>query len=106
MIKHIFLDYDDLTILKEFRKLKEGESTTTWKIMKNIYQGGKERENNRVNRKIKKMSSYGFFYVQGNDPALYTLIKDIVKIKKFVINNKTYDGIALMINGKWQIFEI
>lgn len=106
MIKDMFLDYDDLNILKEFRKLREGESTTSWKIMKKIYPGGKERENNNINRKIKKMSSYGFFHIEHNSPTQYILIKDVVKIKAFVINGKKYDGIALLINNKWQIFEI
>ena len=94
----------DIKILREFDKLNGGE-TTTWNIMKTIYSEGKERENQLIKRRIKKMSDIGLFFVHSN-PRNFLMIRDYVIFKKIKFPDKMCNGVCLKINDKWEQYEL
>lgn len=96
----IFLDKEDVKILREFSRLNGGK-TTTWKIMRKIFPRGLEREHNRILRKIKKMANYGLFKEFIN-PREYSLIEE-----NFLVNKipKLNNFVSLKVNSKWFIME-
>lgn len=95
----------DLKILKEFCKLKDNESTTTWKIMKKLFKEGKDVENMVIKNRIKRMAEFGLFKIEGN-PKVYILDSDKVFYKMFSFPNGRKKGIAVLRNGAWEIFEV
>lgn len=97
----MILDEIDLKILIEFLKLKNKE-TTTWKIMKEIYPNGRDREHMRIKKKIERMSKHGLFKV-GGKPKSYCLYGDKVLRNKIPILEKS---ISINVEGKWEIFEL
>lgn len=99
------LDNYDISILKEFYKLKESKETTTWEIMKRIHENGWNREHIRLKSRVKKMAEYGLFFVNGDKRRTYTLILDNVVFKRFNFPDKTCNAVCLKINGKWEIYE-
>ena len=99
----MILDSKDLLILKEFCKLADGEKVSAWKIMKVAYPKGKDKEYQVFKRRLKKMEKYGFFFI---DDGEYILIRDRVVFKRFSFPNKIRNGIALLIDNKWEILEI
>lgn len=102
----MFLDQDDLLILKEFCRLKANEETTTWKIMRKLYPRGRDNEHMRIKKKIEKMAKYNFFFVEGK-PKAYTLNSNKVYMKKINYpNRKKSNSIMMNIEEKWQVFEI
>ena len=94
----------DLNILKEFNRLN-GDETTTWTLMKKFYPVGKERENEIIKRRIKRMSEKGLFLVHGN-PRTFSMIKDYVVFKKIKFPDKFANGICLKVNDKWEQYEL
>ncbi|MBA7623839.1 hypothetical protein ES703_31238 [subsurface metagenome] len=95
----------DIEILKEFCKLKGGELTTTWKIMKKLFKEGKDLENMLIKNRIKRMAEFGLFKIEGK-PKTYTLDSDKVFYKMFSFPNRRKKGIAVLRNGAWEIFEV
>jgi len=110
--KHISPDELDLKILEIFCRLKEDQFTTiskisksTWRIMKKIFPNGREYENNKIKRRIERMANHKLFIVEGN-PKTYTLNSDKVCHKKFNFSTRKSFAIEILINGKFEVFEI
>ncbi len=77
----MILSDEDLRILRKFCKLKD--ETTTWKIMKEIYPDGSDREHMRLKRRISRMSE--FFTIEGS-PKTYVLDSDKVFLRGSILN--------------------
>ena len=104
----MILSLTDLKIIREFCKLKEGECCSSWKIMRKIYPKGRDVENTNIIQRIEKMSKYGFFLINYSDNRKkeYNLVSEKAIYKKFGFPNRKSHGIALMMEGKWNIIEL
>lgn len=99
-------DDDDFKIIRAFLKLDDGESRTGWKVMRSVFKKGGVKENNKVYYKLKKMSDLGLFKITQNSPKTFILQKDKVFEKRFSISQKQIRCLCLLIDGKYQIFQI
>lgn len=104
----MILDQMDLQILKAFSTLKvnEEKDLSTWMAMKRIYPVGKERENEIIKNRIKKMSKFGLFKITKNSPTKYGLVSDKVYYRNFSFPEKRSKAIAINIDNKWEVFEL
>jgi len=100
------MDLLNLKILKEFSKLKVGEDSSTWKIMKKIFKEGGNEENAIIKKRIKKMASDGLFKINGDKIRTYTLISDKVFYKFFNFPSGKKTGIAILLGNKFEIYEL
>lgn len=97
----------DLKILIEFSKLKQNEESSTWEIMKKIFKGECSSKNNMlIQYRIKKMAELNLFKINGDGIRTYTLKSDNVYYKNFKFPCGIKKGIAILIENKWEIFEL
>lgn len=102
-------DEIDIKILLGFSKLKSGEECSSWEMMKRIYPRGGDPEYLKVKRKIKRMSEMGLFKINGGQTKTYTLLEEYVRYKNFNFpdgNKKAIAVFPVLIDKKWQIFEL
>lgn len=52
------------------------------------------------------MVGYGLFFINGDKKRTYILILDNVVFKKFSFPDGIKDGIALKLEGKWEIYQL
>ncbi len=97
----------DLKILIEFSKLKSNEESSTWDIMKKIFKQECSTKNNMlIQYRIKRMAELDLFKINGKEIRTYTLNSNNVYYKNFNFPCGAKRGIAVFIEGKWEIFEL
>lgn len=97
-------DDTDLRIVNEFLKLN-GEEKTGWKIMKCLFKGGGNKENNKIYYKLKRLSSLGLFQMTHNSPKSFILDPNKIFKRCFLLNGKKVSCICLLIDDRYQIFQ-
>lgn len=101
----MILDQIDIKILTLFSKLKENEFFSTWGLMRKIFPKGRDSEHMKIKRKIESMAKIGLFTIEGK-PKIYTLDSDKVYLKKISFPNRRNLAISLLVDGKWESFEL
>lgn len=99
------IDDYDFMILKAFSKLSSNEQKplSSWKVMKNIFNDGKERENEKIKKRVKKMEKMGLFLIEENSNKIcWIMNKDNVKFQIHKFPDGKYNSVVLKIYGKWE----
>lgn len=97
----------DVKILLEFSKLKEDEESSTWEIMKKIFRGKKSQYLNiDIKQRIIRMAKFGLFKINGDKIRTYTMDSNRVFYKTFNFPCGRRKGIAVIVDGKSQIYEL
>ena len=102
----MIFDEIDFQILERFYKLKKNEESTTWKIMKSIFKNGGNKENNIVKRRIEQMAKINLFKIEKNSPTTFVLDLNKIFFKKFSFPTRRSRGIAILVNDKYETFEL
>src|SRR3990167_7542448 len=104
------IDKLDLNIIEEFYNLKKGEEKTLYQIGKIIFSKHKkpfkDSEYHLVKRRIEKMAKQNLFQIVQNSPTKFILNSDSVFIKKFTFPTRRARGMAVLIDGKYLLFEL
>lgn len=97
----------DIKILLEFLKLKKDEHTTTWKIMRKLFRGGREKEHRLIERRIDRLAGFGLIEIKGKPKECFLEI-DKVYFKKIKFKNRKKEGncICVLMNKGWEVFEL
>ena len=102
------LDSLDLQIIEKFHNLKKDEeknlSDIVREILKKEHIGNKEY--NKIHRRILKMSKEGIFKIGKNGSMTFILDLNRTFIMRFSFPTRRSKGIAVLINDKYQIFEL
>lgn len=106
ILDKMLLDTEDLKILREFSRIKKGRDRKLSEIVESIYKNHGDREYHAVKRRIISMSKYGLFDIVKNSPTTFTLNQNNVFLKKFNFPTRESECIAVLIENKWNIFEI
>jgi len=101
----------DISILREFYKLKVNETkATTWTITLRIFNckndSEKRAKHNLVKSRLKKMEGDLFEITKNSDRLVYTLIEDNIKFCKHRFPNGSKNCLMICIDRKWNIFEL
>ncbi len=107
----MILDELDISILKNFYKLKENEEITTWTITIRLFPNCKNDSEKRakhmlVKSRIKKMEGDLFEIKKENGRWSYTLIGDNIKFCKHRFPNGSKNCLMVCVDKRWSIFEI
>ena len=104
------IDKLDLQILEEFYSLKKGEEKTLYQIGKTIFskqkKSFKDSEYHLIKRRIKKMAKQNLFQIVQNSPTKFILNLNSVFIKKFTFPTRRRKGMAVLVGGKYLLFEL
>lgn len=97
-------DDEDIRILKHFLKLDKPK--TGWEVMRFLCKKGNTGDNNRIYYKLKRMSKLGLFSMTKNSPMTFIINTNNVFQKRILIRTKKKECLFLLIDGKYQIFEV
>jgi len=108
----MILDEMDISILRNFYKIKENDTKfTTWTIAMKVFpnckkDSEKRAKHNFIKSRIRKMQGDLFKIKKNGDRLVYTLIGDNIKFCKHRFPNGSKDCLMICIDSKWNIFEI
>jgi len=74
--------------------------------MKKIYKDGKNEENSIIKNKIIRMSKFGLFKINGEKIRTYTMDSNKVFYRVFNFPCGKKKGIAVLLNCRWEIYEL
>ena len=104
------LDSLDLKIIEQFYKLKKDEEVDLPDMIKRILKINSkkigDREYHLIQRRIFKMSESGIFKIGKNSHLKFELDLDKVFKQRFSFPTRRSTGFAILIDGKFQIFEL
>ena len=101
----------DISILKNFYKLKANEIVTTWTIMNKVFpnckrDSEKRAKHNLIKNRIKKMQGDLFEITKNGDRLVYTLIEDNIRFCKHRFPNGSKNCLMVCIDERWNAFEL
>lgn len=104
----MMLDKLDIEIIRNFYELKSKEEMDFPDMVKKILQCKKagNSEYNLINNRIKKLTRKNIFQIVQNSPTKFILNLDSVFQKKISFPTRRRKGLAVEIDGKFQIFEL
>jgi len=91
----------DISILKEFNKMKEDDEITMWRMMRKIFPKGRGNEEIKIRYHMDQMEKMGLFIICKNSPKCFIMIKDNVVFKKIKFPDRYSNAVCLRINNLW-----
>lgn len=107
----MIFDKLDISILKNFYKLKENEEITTWTIMNRIFKDCKNDSEKRakhmlIKLRLKNMEGDLFEIKKENGKLTYILIEDNIRFCKHKFPNGVKNCLMVCIDERWSVFEL